>query len=820
MSRIQNRELLLAAAEQLVSDGDFIRTADFGEAVKTYLSAVETYQQAGESAKSAEILNHKIGILYYHRGLNRKAAKWWKSALEIYLGLGDPAGICDVCNKLGVVYKLMAEYSTALEYYQKGLESARQLSDEKVKVKLLNNLGLVYKLLGHPRRAIEKFKASLDLKQASGDDIGAANTLNNLGNVYKSQGEHAKALEALEASRAIFSRELKANADDDAINFGLAAVTHDIGNLHFQSGQLETAMEYYKKSLSYNCKNGKIISLFADYRDLGEIYIRSKKLESAERFLHQAKGIAEKAGMEDCLFRAYQSLGNLESVKGNLEKAFAHFKDAIDILEGIRGNLLYESHQTGFMKGALEIYISAIAVLIRLRRGEEAFSYLEMMKARALLDVLEGGFSDFEELLSEEEILREKELLEKLEKLNSEIAGLRSFQQSEFSAFAIMREKARRELHTFEETLYVTHPDLKELRGRGEPLPFRKARTLMSRDELAVYYLMLDQKLLLFLLSRKKLEIIERDLSAGKLREQVLALQNPSTLWDHKAAQLLYEELITPILPFADHIDRLCIISDGILNTLPFQALENPRTGRYLIEDFAVYYVPSLSALKSVRSLGNYGTSSLLALGDPQFAEPEKSGPASRDKLLSLTPLPATREEVTVLGKVYEPRVKVLVGTEATKTNFKKYASQFGVLHFATHAVTDEIHPMFSAIALARENGEYGFLIAKEIIKMELNADLVVLSACKTATGKVVEGEGMLGLTRAFFSAGVPTIVASLWNVDDRSTRELMVQFHTRFRNRERPATALREAQLYLLRETQYQNPFFWAPFVLIGDSE
>ncbi|NOZ08760.1 MAG: CHAT domain-containing protein [FCB group bacterium] len=817
---MHDREPLLSAAEQWISDGDFIQTTDSEEAVRAYLSAVENYRQAGELAKSAEILNHKIGGLYYGRGLNQEAAKWWERALEVYLDLQDPAGIADVCNKLGVVHKLMAQYSTALEYYQKGLESTRLLSDKKVKVKLLNNLGLVYKLLGHPRRAIEKFTESLTLKRSAGDHVGVANTLNNLGNVYKSLEEHVKALEVLEESRSIFSHELKVHREDDTIRFGLAAVTHDIGNLHFQSGHLETALEYYKESLNFNRKNGKIISLFADYRDLGEIYIRLEKLESAGRFLHQAKEMAEKAGMEDCLFRAYQSLGRLELAKENLEKAFEYFKDAIDILESIRGHLLYESHQTGFMKGVLEIYISAISVLIRLRRREEAFNYLEMMKARALLDVLEGGFSEFEELLSEAEILKEKELLEKLEKLNSEIAGLRSFQQSEFSAFAEMREQARRELHTFEETLYVTHPDLKELRGRGEPLPFKKARNLMSRDELAVYYLMTDRKLLIFLLSRKELKIIERDLPAEKLKERVSALQNPSTLWDHQAAKQLYEDLITPILPFADHMNRLCIIPDGILNTLPFQALEEPRTGRYLIEDFAIYYVPSLSALKSVRSLGNYGTSSLLALGDPQFMEPEKSGPENRDKLMALTPLPATREEVSELGKVYEPRVKVLTGAEATKTNFKKYASQFGVLHFATHAFTDEVHPTFSAIALARENGEYGFLIAKEIIKMELNADLVVLSACKTATGKVVEGEGMLGLTRAFFSAGVPTIVASLWNVDDYSTRELMVQFHSRFRNRERPATALREAQLYLLRETQYQNPFFWAPFVLIGDSE
>ncbi len=818
---MQNRKVLLEKAKQFVSDGDLIQAVNPEEAVLSYQSAVETYLEIDEQAKAADLLNHKIGVLYYNKGLNREAEKWWRKALEAYLSLKEPAGTSDICNKLGVVHKLMADYSTALQYYQKGLESTSRLSDSKIKVKLLNNLGLVYKLLGHPRRAKEKFKESLALKREMGDLIGSANTLNNLGNVYKSLGDHAKAIEALEECRAIFLNELKTqDQNNEALHFGLVAATHDIGNLHFQNGHLETAMEYYKESLNFNRRQGKIVSLFADYRDLGEIYIRLKKFESAERFLNQAKAIAEKAGMEDCLFRAYQSLGNLKLAEGELGEAFGQYRNAIEILENIRGNLLYESHQTGFMKGVLEIYISAISVLIRLNRKEEAFNYLEMMKARVLLDVLEGGFSDFEELLTDAEVHKEQELLEKLEKLNSDIAGLRSFQQSEFSVFAQMREQAREDLHTFEEELYVTHPDVKELRGRGEPLPFKRARNLMSRDEIAIYYLIEEQKLLIFLLSRRELEIVETNISAEELKSRVIALQNPTTLWDHEAGRDLYQLLIAPLLPYLKNIDRLCLIPDGILNTLPFQALENADTGRYLIEDFAVYYVPSLSALKSVRSLGNYGTSSLLALGDPQFGDPQQQAGGDRDKMMTLHPLPATREEVEVLKTVYEPKVKILTGAEATKSNLKKYASQYGVLHFATHAFTDETNPTFSAIALAHEKGEYGFLIAKEIIKMELNADLVVLSACKTATGKVVEGEGMLGLTRAFFTAGIPTVVASLWNVEDCSTRELMVQFHTRFRKRERPATALREAQLHLLHETQYDNPFYWAPFVLIGDSE
>ena len=127
---------------------------------------------------------------------------------------------------------------------------------------------------------------------------------------------------------------------------------------------------------------------------------------------------------------------------------------------------------------------------------------------------------------------------------------------------------------------------------------------------------------------------------------------------------------------------------------------------------------------------------------------------------------------------------------------------------------------MYSSIAFSKEDGEDGFLEAREIIQMELNANLAVLSACKTAFGKQIAGEGMLGLTRAFFTAGVPSVVASLWNVEDNATKKLMVEFHTRLRDGERPAKALQEAQRQLLKSRKYSSPVFWAPFVLMGDSD
>ena len=255
------------------------------------------------------------------------------------------------------------------------------------------------------------------------------------------------------------------------------------------------------------------------------------------------------------------------------------------------------------------------------------------------------------------------------------------------------------------------------------------------------------------------------------------------------------------------------------MNYIPFQALRNNITKKYLIEDYAIYYSPSLSTLHWLRSLGTYGGRDLFAVGDPIFDEIE-----NEENLITmrseLAPLPASRDEVLALKNVYESNAIVYLSEESTESNFKMMAPNYGIIHIASHGLVDDISPLYSSIAFTKEDQEDGFLEVREIFNMVLNADLAILSACKTGIGHNLNGEGLLGLTRAFFTAGVPSVVSSLWNVADESTRDLMIEFHTYLRDGERPAIALQKAQIHLINNTPYNNPVFWAPFKLSGDSE
>jgi CHAT domain-containing protein len=194
----------------------------------------------------------------------------------------------------------------------------------------------------------------------------------------------------------------------------------------------------------------------------------------------------------------------------------------------------------------------------------------------------------------------------------------------------------------------------------------------------------------------------------------------------------------------------------------------------------------------------------------------------------NLSDLPATESEVKALGQLFGEQATLFMGPEASESKAKAEMGKAGYLHFATHGLLNATVPMYSAIALTKGSGNDGLLEAREIVDMELHSDMVVLSACETALGKQANGEGILGLTWALFVAGTPSSVVSQWSVDDVSTSRLMVEFYRNLRSQAAASQtpqpkvskseALRQAQLRLLHDKEHAHPYYWAPFILVGE--
>jgi CHAT domain-containing protein len=269
---------------------------------------------------------------------------------------------------------------------------------------------------------------------------------------------------------------------------------------------------------------------------------------------------------------------------------------------------------------------------------------------------------------------------------------------------------------------------------------------------------------------------------------------------------------------------RILIVPDGILYYLPFEAL-SPRPGRFLVEDFTIGYAPSVSVFAALRPARTPRAHDLLAYGDPVFSQSEAVGMQSvyRSAGLSLSRLPNTKTEVEQIGALFpRARKKLRLGPEATEASVKaERLGAYRLIHFATHAVIDERAPARSGIVLSLVDAgkEDGVLRASEIFNLNLNADLVTLSACRTGLGKVVRGEGMLGLARAMLYAGSSRVLVSLWEVNDVTTPALMKSFYAGLREGQGVAEALRQAKINMIHSDRpaHRQPHFWAPFVVSG---
>jgi CHAT domain-containing protein len=373
-----------------------------------------------------------------------------------------------------------------------------------------------------------------------------------------------------------------------------------------------------------------------------------------------------------------------------------------------------------------------------------------------------------------------------------------------------------------------------------EPISIDEAKTLCpDKNTVVLEYSVGDSSSCLWVITRSDYTILR--LPRRKILQEQIETLRFSLLDPQKGisefftntGSILYDELIKPAESFLSKKSKLIIIPDGVLNYLPFEVLltENMKTTAdisysdlpFLVKKYQVSFGQSASVLKAlilkpeeVRQ-GAVGKR-LLAFGDPLYED-------TLSNILAKYPrLEFSGKEIENIASFFSTgSSEIYVRSRATEENLKRNSAlnEFNYIHFATHGLIDEAKPDLSSLVLTsgRNSGEDGFLQAAEVFDLKLNTDLIVLSACQTGLGKLVRGEGMVGLTRAFMYAGTPSVLVSLWSVSDMSTSALMGEFYKNLIKYKFSRTdALQKAQLTLISDEKYAHPFFWAPFVLIGD--
>jgi CHAT domain-containing protein len=812
---------------------DWLR-GDFAQALEQYRKCLTIFDALGDNTAIATVLNN-VGNIHRAQGDYEQALECYGKSLKIREAANDTFGILVSLGNIGAVYGSQGDYARALDYYRRSLTMSEARGDKEGIAITLGNIGVLYRKQRDYAQALEYYRKSLAVSEAINDKVGIAQMVNNIGTVHLKQGDHAQALE--DYRKSLSMRE--AAGDKQGISHTLMA----IGVIHTELGDYAQAMEYYRKSMTLKeaigDRNGVANLLF----HLGAYHKKQGHDAQALDFAERAAALSRQTGDLQILWAARTGAGMAHRALNQFEQARLAFEEAVSIVEEMRGRVAgSEQAQQRFFEDKLSPYHALVDMLAAQGNPTEALIFAERARARALLDMLHGGRADIVKAMTADEQEQERKLRAELIRLNTQVT--RASQQKKpdevrLSELKSQRERARLNYEAFQTSLYAAHPELRVQRGEAPIITAGELPALTPDDGTALLeYVVLDDVTYLFTVVRAagragaEVRVHALPVKRAELARQVEAFRQQLAARDlgfRAPAAKLYDLLLKPAASQLRGRTSLIIAPDDALWDLPFQALMS-GANRFLVEDAAVAYAPSLTVLREMnRRRKTQGAATLLALGNPLTGKESAGGAAPTLRDGRLVPLPEAEQEVKALRQLYgATRSKVYTGVEAREDRFKSEAGQASILHFAAHGVLNNASPLYSHLALAGGGAdEDGLLEAWELMRLDLKADLAVLSACETARGRVGAGEGMIGLSWAMFIAGVPSIVVSQWKVESAGTRDLMVTFHRALNSApgagQLPPTkteALRQAELKLLRNPETGHPFYWAGFVLVGDGK
>jgi CHAT domain-containing protein len=600
-------------------------------------------------------------------------------------------------------------------------------------------------------------------------------------------------------------------------------------------GRYDKALENLQKAYQMREQVGDRTGMLLSLNYLGRVYQEQNKYPE---MLDAGRRAAKLADNREDLRIAQDRIGRALLAMGQLAEAKENFLAAIATTESLRREVAGgEQQQQSFLERKLSPWLGMIDVLVAQGNYAEALTFAEQSKARVLLDVLQTGRTNLRKSWSTAEQQTEAQIRKRLVLLNTQYTTEARRDKPDATRVAELKtevEKARLEYEDFETRLHVAHPKLKAQRGEAPIVKAEELASLLPDSSSALLeFVVGDEKTYLFVVTKGSREADVRcytlPIKKEELAKQTEAFRQQLASRDlgfRASASKLYELLLKPAAAQLAGRTHLIIAPDNTLWDLPFQTLVN-SANRFVIEDAAVAYAPSFTVLHEMTrrrkiESAHANPATLLALGNPVLgSETLKRAMTLRGG--KLEPLPEAEQEVKALGRLYGvARSHVYVGADAREDRVKSEATRAKILHFATHGILNNASPMYSHLALAEGGAnEDGLLEAWELMQLDLQADLAVLSACETARGRVGAGEGMIGFSWAMFIAGVPSIVVSQWKVESSGTRDLMIDFHRGLLSSKSTLTkteALRQASLKLLKNPETSHPFYWGGFVLVGD--
>ncbi|MDZ7740602.1 MAG: CHAT domain-containing protein [Bacteroidota bacterium] len=796
----------------------------YQESLKYFDKAEEIYFNNNQSdTYPVGVIFVNKGNLFLRKGNLDKALEYYKKGIQIYrqkLNSGHPY-ISTVLNNLGAVQADMRHYEEALEYY----EQSRIISKDPVsKTIVFRNIAKIHELMGNAEQA-EKYYLKANrhaMENLSQYHYELGNSLLSLGDFYLEKGHLDQAYEEFKQALEIFNRNF------DFKSPYISKVYLRLGDYYMKRQSFTRALENYHQA---------IISFLPDFNEedvyvyppIGDLIVVNELLPML-------------IGKSNAFLNRYQHEGNIEDLKASLNA----YRSAVRIVDDIRLNLREES-MLRYADEVREIFQNAIATCLKLYYVTsdknylgEAFEFSEKSRSAVLLASMRdieaidiGGLPD--SLKQRERKLREG--ISSYEKLLYDERNLVSQNQSKILLWESKIFDLKQSYDELIESFEKNYPSYFSLKYETRVMNVKSIQENLGNDDVLLEYALQDTTMVLFMIAKNDFRTVSMNLGED-FDDEISFLVDfyQRSLFHHSlevyneflsVSNKLYNKLIGPVAAEIEN-KNLIIVPDASLNYIPFESLikniplvdlMDYRGLPYLIKEHPVTYSFSATILFEA-DIPDRAKKKLIAFAPTYSKTSGEIRVSGLTDIDDLDPLQNVEKEVNQITNLI--RGTVFSGVNATETNFKENAGEYDILHLAMHTIVDDVEPLYSRLVFTRTQDSMndGQLYAYELYNLNLNAHMAVLSACNTGYGKLRKGEGVISLARGFIYSGVPSIVMTLWEVEDKSGAEIMTSFYENLETGMSKGKALQQAKLdYLAKSPQYRaHPYFWSAYVTIGD--
>ena len=802
-------------------------TSQYERASAAYEKAI-AFDRLVSNREGEEDAINNVGLVLQETGRVRESLGKFAESLAVAEQLDDPAGRARAISNAGTSHQLLGEFDLARAAFEDSLYWEGVAQDPGGEAVSRATIGELDFLSGRFHDALEAFAGTIPVFRKQGMKLEWATSLHNMASVYQATDRPDLAAPLYQKSF-----DLKAGIPDKA---GQAATLRGMAELYRLQGRYDISLAKARQGadLAHEIHNPALEA--ANLVALGEsLRLAGRLQESRDRF-ESARHLAESTGAPDSLAAAWTGLGLLDLAQNRAPQAESDCQNAVSSVEAMRYSLGEPSLRMGFFGQNQQPYHCLLQTMLQLNRKEDALRAAEKSRARTLTEALGrahvGAYRD----LKAEDTQKLRELDERVAEAELALA------QSPSDKRLRNLKDARASRDTVQSVLYRSHPALAIKRGDFEPAPLEALSALVPDERSALLeYVLGDDESWLFVVrgpARKggRPELFIHRVPADRRTIDRLARGFRERLRTRNTKDTEERQLFTLLLAPAAHeiegVTTLGIVPDGSLWLAPFAAIHEAN-GRYMIQNRALYYAPSFTALRAMTDVSDArrparearlrsSAQAFLLVGNPSF------GPGKRVDLPrrgSFSELPETATEVQGIAAIPGIRGRILMGADATEANVKREAGNYPFLHFAVHGYFDAANPLYSGIVLSSlgNTAQDGVWEAREIAERQLETELVVVSGCDTAAGDIFSGEGVLGLSWAFFVAGAPSTLLTTWQVNDPATSVAMRRFYEEWGIGKPPgsrldkARALQRMQMWMLDQKEYAAPYYWAPFVLIG---